>query len=652
MKMMKKILPILMTVSIVFSAHTLVWAENSITAKNIHELTDNIFIEGKLSGEAEADVVTVLMMKDNELKYIKEFPLNDDGSYQCKFKFIPDEGTTIADYSLKVNAGGLDVTDTVATVTDGELYEFDIKYSNAFGDSVIDFTGDVKATVMVKNKYADNGTLPVYFSSYKDDSLTEVISDKINFNFNVNQAVTVNQNLTLDLTRSKLMLWNGLSGMLPLAEAKELKKQTYGADKLALTKDELTASENKITIVGIAASVTQGAHAGNDGTNHTDANISDEALAEYGWVGRTVTGYFEEKYGAQNVEYYSAAIGGSNTRMALYRLQKDVLSYSPDVVLLDVPVNDSWSDPSYNPKLYAEAIIRQLLKNEHQPVIILNQFAGFKNSGKIDEEGNNIKILDEDRKNNPVKAAEELAYKYNLPFMNFYKLMEDVIAGNADEYLTVDGTDYSSQITDAHSCWDILMFDSVHPNRIGHGVYANYAIAHLKNDVNLSGEKHTKTFENPLTGYEYNNPHMISWKEATESGMAEWSDGWYEEEEVWGDGYKSANYTVCNGKVWEDGAYKTINAGNSVTFKFSGTSIGIYARRGAAFDAEYSIDNGKITGTFTNKGDSAYCVPWELHGIEDGEHTITITTIGTEELENNTNPNNHFTIAYFLVDCE
>lgn len=649
---MKKILSILMTVSIVFSVLTNVSAENNITTKSIHELTDNIFIEGKLEGDAEVDVVTVLMMKGDELKYIKEFPLKDDGSYQCKFKFIPDDGTTITDYSLKVNAGGLDVTDTVASVTDGELYEFDIEYGNAFGDPIIDFTGEVKAKINVKNKYADNGSLPLYFSTYKDNLFTNVTSDKINFDFNVNQAVTVNKNLNLDLTKSKLMLWSGLSGMLPLAEAKTIKKQTYGADKLALTKDELTASEDKITIVGIAASVTQGAHAGNDGSNHTDANISDEALAEYGWAGRTVTGYFEEKYGAENVEYYSAAIGGTNTRQALYRLKRDVLSHKPDVVLVDTPVNDSWNNPEYNPAMYAEAIIRQLLGNEHQPVIILNQFAGFKNSGKTDEEGNVIKILDEERKNTSVAEAAKLAEKYNLPFINFYGLLEDVIAGNGDEYLTVDGTDYSSMITDAHSCWAVLMFDSVHPNRIGHGVYANFAIDNLKNNVVLSEEKHTKTFEEPLTGYEYNNPHMISWKEATESGMVEWSEGWYEEEASWGAGYKSTNYTVCNGVVWDDGAYKTINAGNSVTFKFKGTAIGIYARRGAAFGAEYSIDNGEITGTFTNTGSNLYYVPWEIHGLEDGEHTITITTTGTEELLNNTNPNNHFTIAYFLVDCE
>lgn len=640
---MKKILSVLAAATIALSAFTNVTAENEITTKSIHNLTDNIFIEGSLSGEAKAEVVTVLMMKGDELKYIKEFPLNDDGSYQCKFKFIPDDGTTIADYSLKVNAGGLDVTDTVATVTDGALYEFDIEYTNAFGDSIIDFTGDVKAKVNVKNKYADNGTLPVYFGTYNDNTFTGVLSDKISFGFNDNQLVTVNKNLKSDFTKSKIMLWSGLSGMLPLTEAKELKKQTYGADKLALTKDELTETGEKITIVGVAASVTQGAHAGNDGSNHTDANITEEALAEYGWTGRTVTGYFEEKYGAENVEYYSAAIGGTNTRQALYRLQRDVLSCKPDVVFVDTPVNDSWNDPEYNPTLYAEAIIRQLLKNEHQPVIVLNQFAVF--SGEVGS-----KVLDLSAKNNAVKEGALLAEKYNLPFINFYGLMEDVIAENANTYLTVDGIDYSDKITDSNSCWDTLMFDSVHPNRIGHGVYANYVIDYLKNNVTLSEEKHTKTFEEPLTGYEYNNPHMISWKEATESGMAEWSSGWYEEESSWGNGYTSTNYTVCNGVVWEDGCYKAIQPGESVTFKFSGTAIGIYARRGAAFGAEYSIDDGKITGTFTNSGNNLYYVPWEIHGLEDGEHTITITTTGSENISKN--PNKHFTIAYFLVDCE
>ena len=640
---MKKIILILAAASILLSALTNVSAENEITTKSIHELTDNIFIEGTLTDEAKSDVVTVLMMKNSELKYIKEFPLNDDGSYQCKFKFIPDDGTTIADYSLKVNAGGLDVTDTVVTVTDGDLYEFDIEYTNAFGDSIIDFTGDVKAKVNVKNKYADSGNVPMYFGGYKNNAFVGLLNDNVGFGFDTNQIVTVNKNLAFDITKSKCMLWSSLSEMIPLAKAKELKKQTYGADKLALTREDLTAANDKITIVGVAASVTQGAHAGNDGSNHTDANITDEALAEYGWAGRTVKGYFEEKYGAENVEYYSAAIGGTNTRQALYRLQRDVLSCKPDVVFVDTPVNDSWNDPEYNPTMYAEAIIRQLLKSEHQPVIVLNQFAVF--SGEVGS-----KALDVSAKNNAVKEGAKLAEKYDLPFLNFYELMEDVIAGNADKYLMVDGTDYSNNITSSNGCWDTLMFDSVHPNRIGHGVYANYAIDYLNNNVTLSEEKHTKTFEAPLTGYEYNNPHMISWKEATESGMTKWSSGWYKEESSWGNGYTSTNYTVCNGVVWDDGCYKAIQPGESVTFKFSGTAIGIYARRGAAFGAEYSIDNGKLTGTFTNSGNNLYYVPWEIHGLEDGDHTITITTTGAENtLEN---PNQHFTIAYFLVDCE
>lgn len=640
---MKKIISAIIMLSMLLGMSVGVRAESGIQS-NIHELTDNILISGTLSGTPKTECVTVIIMKDSELKYIKEFPLNKDGSYECKFKFIPDAGTDISDYSLKVNAGGLNATESVISVTDGALYEFETEYTNQFGDKIIDFTGKVKARVKVKNKYADMGSVPMYFASYDNGIFKGLQSGKAEFGFSVNQEIELSKTLDAALTNSKFMLWNGYAAMVPFAAAKELKRQTYGADKLSKTAAELTESGDKITIVALAASVTQGAHAGNDGSDHENTNITEEALHSYGWIGRTVKAYFEEKYGAGNVEYLSAAIGGTNTRQALYRLQKDVLSEKPDVVFVDTPINDSWDDPSYDPGLYSEAIIRQLLKTEHQPVIILNQTAGFTKSG-------DTRVLDQTRKNTSTKTGLELATKYELPFINFFEFMENVSKGTEGKYLTVDGVDYSAKITDQNSCWDTLFYDGVHPNKIGHGVYANYAVDVL-GKKNLTNEKHTKTFGKPIYGYEYNNPHMISWKQAKATGMATWSDGWYEEEAGWGQGYTSTNFTVSDGKVWEDGCYKTINAGESVTFKFKGTSIGIYARRGAAFGADYSIDGGEITGSFTNSGSSLYWVPWELHGLSDGEHTITITTTGTDELKNNTNPNKHFTIAYFLVDCE
>lgn len=639
---MKKTISLLLAVIMLISFNTAVLAENVVDA-NIHAQTNNILIEGKLTNSTDMDVVTVLMMKGTELKYINEFPLNEDGTYICKYKFTMDDGTEISDYSLKVNAGRNNVTDTVTKVTNGDLYEFEIKCVNKYGDKYIDFTGETKAVITVTNKYGDEGSIPVLFAKYNGADYKGLETAYAAFGFDYKQVIEVEKTLATDFTLSKLMIWNSIKNMRPLAKAVMAERQTYGADILKKTKEELIKENEKITIVTMQASVTQGAHSGNNGSNHTNMNINQSDFIKYGWAGRTINTYFADKYGEENVEYLSAAIGGTNTRQMLYRLQRDVLAHKPDVVFVDAPINDTWSN-DYDVAAFTEGIVRQLLKAKHQPVIVLNCVGVFTASSGVYTFTDKSSDTAVKNKN----LSDLLTEKYGLVQFDFYSLMEDAIndslGAKKTDYLIIDGAYVGDKLTagDDHSAWDVFMYDGIHPNRVGHGLYANYAVDVLKN-TDLTAQKHTKTFDEPLSGYEYNNPHMISWKEATEKGMAVWSDGWNIEE---GKTYTSTNYTVCDGLVWSDGANKATSAGESVTFAFNGTAIGIYGRRGNSFAAAYDIDNGKYTGTFKNDGADKVVVPWEIHGLEDGEHTITITTTDNNESDE------QFTIAYFLVDCE
>ena len=80
-----------------------------------------------------------------------------------------------------------------------------------------------------------------------------------------------------------------------------------------------------------------------------------------------------------------------------------------------------------------------------------------------------------------------------------------------------------------------------------------------------------------------------------------------------------------------------------------GKSIGVYVVRSANGNtAKYSIDNGKYTGTInTNGAGPSPMVTFEKHDLDEGEHTITITT----DIPSETGKN-RFEIGYFLTDEE
>lgn len=133
--------------------------------------------------------------------------------------------------------------------------------------------------------------------------------------------------------------------------------------------------------------------------------------------------------------------------------------------------------------------------------------------------------------------------------------------------------------------------------------------------------------KNPVSGKEYNNPRMISWRNAQ-----------YDE-----------NWAVKSGMKWAfaDDQAAALVGGATLTFKFTGTTIGLYwGKNNKATGGTYSIDNGAYTG---NVSAMFAAVSSEMpmpsiikNDLPEGEHTITITANSAEDI--------NFKFGYFIVD--
>jgi lysophospholipase L1-like esterase len=88
------------------------------------------------------------------------------------------------------------------------------------------------------------------------------------------------------------------------------------------------------------------------------ANASDPNRTSYrGLMGD----YLRTKYPKAPITLHDAAIGGTGSGLAMFRMERDVLAYKPDLVFLDFTINDNIYGDEREQLLSYETIVRQLI---------------------------------------------------------------------------------------------------------------------------------------------------------------------------------------------------------------------------------------------------------------------------------------------------
>ncbi|RYX86417.1 SGNH/GDSL hydrolase family protein [bacterium] len=113
------------------------------------------------------------------------------------------------------------------------------------------------------------------------------------------------------------------------------------------------AGEN-LNIVFFGASLTWGANASDPLSTSYRANVARR---------------FEAKYPRAHFHFYDAAIGGTNSQLGVFRLQRDVLRHKPDLVFLDFSANDDISTTDVETLSSYESLVRRIILDGNCPLV-------------------------------------------------------------------------------------------------------------------------------------------------------------------------------------------------------------------------------------------------------------------------------------------
>lgn len=168
------------------------------------------------------------------------------------------------------------------------------------------------------------------------------------------------------------------------------------------------------------------------------ANSSNPQLTSY----RALMGeYLRQKYPKSSFAFYDAAIGGTGSKLGIFRIERDVLSRKPDLVFLDFMLNDGLIDPDPRTEGSYEVLLRDLTA---RGIPIMQVFLGGKNEF--------------------VKYAPEKI----LGYQQKRKLVEPYRTGEGDAIVYIH-EQLEAGKADLATLWQ--PYDSTHPDDAGYRLY-------------------------------------------------------------------------------------------------------------------------------------------------------------------------------------
>ncbi len=221
--------------------------------------------------------------------------------------------------------------------------------------------------------------------------------------------------------------------------------------------------EGKLSVAFIGGSITQGFCSSDE--------KSCFAYLSYLW--------FRENFPEAEIEYINAGIGATTSLIGVHRLERDVLSHSPDVVFVEFAVNDKSS--MLDCKAY-ESLIRRLLLSANPPAVI-ELFTSC-------DDGSNVQ-----------EQQIRIGQNYSLPMLSY----RDLIQG---------------EIKKGVISWKDVSPDTVHPNDLGHRVISILVGRFLDRAMAAQTPPATeKALPAPVYGDEYINGEILSSNELSPSKL-------------------------------------------------------------------------------------------------------------------------------------
>lgn len=329
----------------------------------------------------------------------------------------------------------------------------------------------------------------------------------------------------------------------------------------------------KITIGTIGGSITQGTAA-----STTDERYANRALQ---WWAKT--------FPKAQLDFVNAGIGATDSYIGVHRVDADLLSKKPDVVIVEFSVNDT--DAALNLQTY-DSLVRKILQAENHPAVIL--------LFTTQEDGTSLQ-----------DTHMQIGSAYNLPMISYKNaVLPEIEAGKFT--------------------WKDISPDNIHPNSVGHGIigellwsYFNSVYAKL-DQIDTSDLTFTAP---PVTRDLYAKGQLLDSKTLTPKTMQ---------------GFEQAEVSNQFPNDW------TTKEGGELTFEVTGSNIGVlYYKTVDGKSGQYCVYvddrliqvlDGDFTGGWGNYAQAQQVYTSDMPST----HTVTIKQLEGTDLT-------QFTVLGLLV---
>jgi lysophospholipase L1-like esterase len=332
------------------------------------------------------------------------------------------------------------------------------------------------------------------------------------------------------------------------------------------------------------------------------AYLGGSITAQDGWRPKTLN-WFRKSFPAAKISEINAAIGGTGSDLGVFRLQHDVLEHRPDLLFVEFAVNDAGAPPE---QIYRcmEGIVRQTWKHDAATDICFVYTLA----------GNMLETLQQGHFPRSASAMEKVAEHYGIPSIHLgVEVARLEKAGKLVFKADKPKTDAEKAALDG-----TILFspDSVHPyTDSGHQLYLE-AVVRSMEQIQQAGKPGSHALPAPFVADNWEAAKLIP------LSRAQLSAGWR----------KVDPQTDARAKSFGNrlpGMWKASQPGESVSFKFRGTTARIYDLVGP--------DCGQVTIAVDDRPPvvkprfDAYCTYHRLatlsvaEGLPEAVHTVTIT---------------------------
>ncbi len=323
------------------------------------------------------------------------------------------------------------------------------------------------------------------------------------------------------------------------------------------------------------------------------AYLGGSITAASGWRPMT-TEWLQESYPQARIVEIDAAIGGTGSPLGVFRLEQDVLRHEPDLLFVEFSVNDSGQDPLVIWRAM-EGIVRQAWRADPAMDICFV----YTITASI------AQALREGLCPSAASADEHLAAHYGIPSIN---VALPIIQAEARGELVI------APSADAPEGAMVFADDGVHPTTEGHRLYADTV-----------SESLTALRKVGAPGLRELPPPMVedNWEGARLVPVEPWmlSAGWTK---LGDDDDVAPHFTKQMPEMWE-----AATPGESLSFRFRGTTVGLYDILGPDGGQVWVRVDGQERGPIPRF--DSFCsyhrlAPLELaSGLPEGVHTVEVT---------------------------